>query len=1020
MSLGGTEIANSSRFLTYVGELIPGLQVEDCYDCADLGEILGDGPYNSPLVDQPDWYAVNQPDSAEFCGFYPLEVEGIDDGTRTATVTELALDGAMVGAPRYASREIRVSGLLAGATDAAVQYGLRWLAKALEGAACRDATGCTGDHLCYYAACPPMCTDSPALDGWDPEDPDSTPLPFYLCDDGMITTAARACSVEYERTLYQVTMTSGPTVVEQYNSTCGALLRVEFTLVAGVPFAFSTAISAAPGTIDIPDPVTVPEISCTPGTDVVVRTNLATNPVPSGNAAVAGGGWQADGTGFTVTPDPDVAYDPTGGASVRIARTAVTPLPNLATNPDPADDLDGWAWQLGQGSPSPGGPRTNLHINPRLQGAPIGPSGLTSADVGTGAPDGRSWRRGTFNADVGPSTHHIGYSTTYNVDIDPTNPPAISAYALRSVAGPAQLIVRRFDASGTQVAADVVSDTFNLEADTWTRLNIALGPQPALVAAVLVRVAFTGAKAAGDIIGASEVLIEDVPEVGPYFDGGTPDGAGYDYAWTGAENASTSTATGVSPDVTTELVDDGDGPDQDTYMRTTIVNEKVGGQDGVVYAQAAGPGVYTLDMSVRVSNAMSVQLVVTATDAAGIALASSMGMLLVVPVDTWASLGPVRIIAPEGTTTLRVAALMPGSVVLPGGETFDAAAVRVYSGTAVSGALIGTVTFVGQHDDDVATISVSPGSTVTASVYVGSSVAAYASTTVRFYDASGAVVLTRTGPRVDLPRVSASAGAAGWRRSASVAAVAPSTATSLVVSTSVSTARPTGAEVGDLAWLTSALIEEADGVMSYFDGSTSDTASMSYVWTGTEHESTSQAVLSLPDSTDGGRIVDPDCAPIPDPPRPPVIDVSCVDTPTTWRRYQVQVADTLVPEWFDAVPVIRLQTGASDVRQVRIRFYPNPLAAPIGALDPCSYCGEFVVTYIPANSLMVIDGIRQWVTVTNTAGVVSTANHLLASSDGGPVSWPLLGCGVGYTLVVDVSPTDVADLEPQICLAARA
>lgn len=1017
MSMGGTEIANSSRFMTYVSELVPGLQVEDCYDCADLGEILGDGPYNTPLVDQPDWYSARNPDSADFCGFYPLEVEGIDDGTRTASVTELALDGAMVGAPRYASREIRVTGLLVGATDAAVTFGLRWLAKALEGSACRDATGCTGDHFCYYAACPPMCTDSPALDDWDPDEGGS-PLPFYLCDDGMITTVARACSVDYERTLYQVTLTSGPTVVEQYNSTCGAMLRIEFTLVAGVPFAFSTAIAAAPGTAPILDPVTVADIACIPGTDVAVRTNLATNPVPNGNAAVAGGGWQPDGTGFTVTPDSDVVYDPTGGASVRITRTEASPRPNLAANPGPTGDLTGWGWQLGQGLVDPTPQRVNKHINPRLQGAPVAGT-ATAADVATGGPDGGSWRRLTVTANTA-AVVQVGHTATYMMPVTPGKPVMLSSYAYASTARQVRMFIRRYDSAGDQIGADSGSPIVTLTPGQWSRMTFQHVP-PAGNTQILVRVSFVAPLTAGDILGATMVLAEeDTTEFGPYFDGDTPDGGGYAYTWTGAARASTSVAAAVAPAVTTALVSDpGGGPGgQDTFARATVVHEKVGGQDGFTYDHSTGPGLYTLDWQVRLSAPLRVQLLVTALDAAGTVLASVSGPTLTATVDTWEALGPVRIDAPPGTVRLRLAALLTADSVLPQGETFDAGAVRIYSGLAINDTLIGAVTYVGQHDDATTTIPVTAGTAVTASVYAGASVDAVAVATVTFYTAAGLPVMARTGAAA--PLAPSLVGVARWRRPAVVAAVPPATAAYMVIDAAVHVVRPEGAQVGDAAWLTSVLVEEASAVLSYFDGSTEDNDSMSYEWTGTPDQSTSQAILHLPADDDGGRIVDPDCDPVPPPPRPPVIDVSCVDTPATWRRYQVQVSEDLVPLWFDAVPIVRLQTADTAARQVRIRFYPNPLGAPINALDPCSYCGEFVVTYIPPHAQMTIDGIRQWVTVTSSTGVVSTANHLLASTDGGPVSWPLLGCGVGYTLVLDVSPTDVAGLVPQICLAARA
>lgn len=1204
LSLGGTEIANASRTRAYAGEIVPMLGMEDCWDCADLAEVLGDDPYTTPLIDRPDWFTDHDPDSADFCGFYPLEIEGIDDGVREATVTELALDGAVVGAPRYRSREIKVTGLLIGATDAAVTYGLAWLSKALEGSPCRDSEGCTGDHLCYYSACPPMCTDSPALDVWPGEvTPAHHESQFYLCDGGLIESAARACSVDYERTLYQVSLTSGPTIVERYNSHCGSLLRVEFTLVAGVPFAFSTAISAVPGLEPIPAPQTVPEVTCTAGTDVVVRTNLATNPVPVGNAAAAGKGWLADGAGFTAAVDTTI-YRMEGGSSVRLGRSAATDTTNLAPNPQPTGTLDGWGWRLGQsgaGSPDrvnlvenpwpraadgwvytvPEGDtlvRTNLAANPHAATADywswnvgFGGEWTFTNETGTDTPDGRAgYRRSTVvTPDTGGYCGHIyrqdiagaageqitmsmwvrpsvetvytlniasraaGVSTTLNSAASaPTVAPAgvwtrlsatlnttvaygtLQLIANESAAGPAagatvdatQVLIEVADGvlrdyfdgdtadtadatyewtgtadaststatavstfstpmevvtggvgpdgvagfvrrtqdeagtqqwvvtyTGTQVltagathtvsvymrstsarTVEFAGRTFSLPGFGWVRLT---GQVTGDGGPLVLTITGTG-QADGEVIDVARALVEESNTLGTYFDGSTPDAGGVTYAWTGDEDASTSTATMAPADVTTELAT-GTGPgSQTTFQRTTVTAPKAGGEDGPVYTMDAGEDLYTVTMQVRPSVVTAASLRVSALDAAGVVLTSVSGDRTSLPEDAWTSMPAVRIAAPAGTARLQVAVLLPADEALPAGATFDAGAVRVVQGLFLTDPVLGRATYVGQHDNTKTTIDVLGDGTYTASVYAGSNVAALATVSIAFYTSAGlpAGALTRGAP-LDLAAWTTPIGVAQWRRP-SVTATAPENAAHAVVSIEVRKLN-SGAVVGDNAWITSALVEQAADVLSYFDGSLPDAGSVSYEWTGTAHASTSNTLLALAEPP--GPIVDPDCPPVPAPPRPPVINVSCVDTPTTWRRYEVDVPEDLVPDWRDVIPILRLQTGATAARQVRARFYPNPLQAPLAALNPCDFCGEFVITYIPPNSIMTIDGIRQWVSVTDVqSGNVVTANHLLSSSDGGPVTWPVLSCGVSYTLVVDVSPTGVSDLEPQICLAARS
>lgn len=155
MSLGGTEIVNASRTLAYLRTVAPGLKMTGCGECADLGRVLGDGEYASPLVDQPDWFDAENPDTWNFAGFYPLSVVGLDDSTRVAPVLDSLADGGSVGRVRHGPREIRVSGLLIAADECSLEVGRSWLKKALDGNPCRDAAGgCEGDDLCVMSCCP--------------------------------------------------------------------------------------------------------------------------------------------------------------------------------------------------------------------------------------------------------------------------------------------------------------------------------------------------------------------------------------------------------------------------------------------------------------------------------------------------------------------------------------------------------------------------------------------------------------------------------------------------------------------------------------------------------------------------------------------------------------------------------------------------------------------------------------------------------------------------------------------------
>jgi len=304
----------------------------------------------------------------------------------------------------------------------------------------------------------------------------------------------------------------------------------------------------------------------------------------------------------------------------------------------------------------------------------------------------------------------------------------------------------------------------------------------------------------------------------------------------------------------------------------------------------------------------------------------------------------------------------------------------------------------------------------TASVYVATSRPAYARVDVVFYNSSGGVIGRADGPSEHVAGEFQPTPARMWSRIEHTFTAPAGTATATFEV--YVTREPDGyAEVGDRTWFTNMLVERSSVAQAYFDGSFADTTAINYGWTGTANASISTASQLVPAVV--GPILDPDCAVVPLPPRPPSLEIACLDTPTAWRRYTALVPDDVVPVWRDAVPIVDIQTQATAARQVRVRFYPNPFAGPPETLDPCDFCGEFVISYIPPYSVLTIDGIRQQAFVTGPTGAVQVANHLLYSSDGGPMQWPLLSCGVTYTAAVDVAPEGVSDLSAKLCIAAR-
>lgn len=159
-------------------------------------------------------------------------------------------------------------------------------------------------------------------------------------------------------------------------------------------------------------------------------------------------------------------------------------------------------------------------------------------------------------------------------------------------------------------------------------------------------------------------------------------------------------------------------------------------------------------------------------------------------------------------------------------------------------------------------------------------------------------------------------------------------------------------------------------------------------------------------STTYEPVYDPLCPAMIPPPGPPTVPLGCYTPPVNWRRRQFTIPRQFVPMWGDVVPKVSLHALTVDVRTVRLRFYADPFGTGDTSLDdPCAYCGDFVVSYIPANHTLTIDGAERIVYVDSPGGERRRADSLVFKTDGTPFEWPLLTCGVGYVVTIDTPQT---------------
>lgn len=227
-SAGLNELWNTTRlqaYLTNVGS--PFDTGPSICTCPSLtAEITGAvGPaYTTPdaVVDPAPWYDPAVPESAEFLGFLPLDIQGVDDSPYTRNTTNVVGGNGVFGPQRVQPRTITVSGVLIGATCCATAYGLHYFTEVLAGTFSQtnpDACGaCTGDTLIMYNCCP---------------------------DPGMEAVEFRRV---HQRNFRRTALVEGPTVTRRRGSgTCATsncaagseLIEVEFVLVAAVPWAYT-------------------------------------------------------------------------------------------------------------------------------------------------------------------------------------------------------------------------------------------------------------------------------------------------------------------------------------------------------------------------------------------------------------------------------------------------------------------------------------------------------------------------------------------------------------------------------------------------------------------------------------------------------------------------------------------------------------------------------------------------------------------------------------------------------------
>lgn len=159
---------------------------------------------------------------------------------------------------------------------------------------------------------------------------------------------------------------------------------------------------------------------------------------------------------------------------------------------------------------------------------------------------------------------------------------------------------------------------------------------------------------------------------------------------------------------------------------------------------------------------------------------------------------------------------------------------------------------------------------------------------------------------------------------------------------------------------------------------------------------------------------DPCCVAYIPPPALPVVADPC--RPTTqfqYTRSTAQIPPRYVPVNVDGTLRIELLNDSRPKVGVRVRVYMDPIGNGLAGVSECDFCSEWNVTYMPGNGRLVIDGSM----MENTAYCAGSDTGETATTVRGPhykpvSDWPILTCGVGYVVVVDVPQIYQDDCPP--------
>lgn len=292
--LGGTEIINNTRTMDYARSADCAVTWFKNHRCAGINDYLDEPPYNFATISQAPWYDPDIPYlSSEFLGVYCLTVDGLEDETLEAPITERVVGGGIIGRQRDASKSVRFRVVLTATTERGREYGRAWLAQVLRENLCgtHDGGSCGTSDLNFLTNCP------------NPYDPES----------GASEGGWRNAMQQEQRILHGVKCTTGLLKEQEmhrngaYGGVYEFILTAEKPRMLGLPYILLPGASGTTIVQDAPFNLAPYPSAELAGAAVVVAENISQNPSLETNAT----GWAKTQSG-AITSGMTVAGRVTG------------------------------------------------------------------------------------------------------------------------------------------------------------------------------------------------------------------------------------------------------------------------------------------------------------------------------------------------------------------------------------------------------------------------------------------------------------------------------------------------------------------------------------------------------------------------------------------------------------------------------------------------------------------------------------------------------------------------------------